>query len=109
MGNYYVPQGDVISCKGKPFFINGSDHGLTTFQNASQAVPIKQGSDTLIGRVWASSGHEWCPNVQKLPGNKYTRKQLAIDNDIGACLGVVHSEGGSFKGVIEFYKFKKSA
>jgi len=31
MGNYYVPQGDVVSCRGKPFFINGSDHGLIAF------------------------------------------------------------------------------
>ena len=93
MGNYFVPQGDVMSCKGRPFFINGDIYGLTAFQNASQAVPIKQGSDTLIGRVWASSGHEWCSNVQKLPGNKYARKQLAFDNGLAACVAVAYTEG----------------
>lgn len=102
IGNYYIMSGDQVTCKSQPFFINGTGDGLTAFQDKSQGFPFGKGKG-LPGRVWASNGHEWCPNVQNLPSDKYARKQLAIDNGIKACLGVAHTEGGTFKGVMEFF------
>jgi hypothetical protein len=31
LGNYYKVDGDKVSCKGQPFFINGTGDGLTAF------------------------------------------------------------------------------
>ena len=66
--------------------------GVGAWADASKGFSFAKGTGQP-GRVLESGGHEWCPNVQNLPGDKFPRLDIAKSTGIKTVFNVAVNGG----------------
>lgn len=62
----------------------------------------------MPGRVWRSQQPEWREDISREPETVFLRRQIAIDCQLKAGLGIPLIANGQVLAVLEFFKFEFS-